>query len=161
MEYKASFPYPEIRVEESNPFYAAAMLSNIGGANSEMSAVSLYFYNSLIGGEGNAQIFRQISIVEMHHLDIFGRLAYLLGANPRLWEQQSYRMVYWTPDYNQYPVETKALLRNSLEGEMAAIEKYTRQAQEIRDPYILANLQRIINDEEVHVRIFESLLSGC
>ena len=44
-------PYPCIQVECENPRYAAAMLSNLGSCCSEMSAVSLYFYNSLLTRE--------------------------------------------------------------------------------------------------------------
>lgn len=64
-----------------NPAYAKAMLDNIGGLNSEMSAISLYVYNNLILEEKKeiAAIFHKVSIVEMHHLEIFGKLALLLG----------------------------------------------------------------------------------
>lgn len=41
-------PYPPVRAERPNPFYAQEILSNIGSCNSEISAVSLYLYNSTI-----------------------------------------------------------------------------------------------------------------
>ena len=81
--YADSAPYPPIQVCGRNPRYASAILSNVGACNSEISAVSLYFYNSLITKEYGGDIsecFHHISIVEMHHLDIFGQLALLLGA---------------------------------------------------------------------------------
>ena len=46
--YSDHIPYPPVKVDGKNPQYAAAILSNIGSCNSEMTAVSLYFYNSLI-----------------------------------------------------------------------------------------------------------------
>ena len=48
IQVRDSAEYPPVKVCEKNPRYAMAMLSNIGACNSEMSAVSLYFYNSLI-----------------------------------------------------------------------------------------------------------------
>ena len=45
--YSDHIPYPPVKVDGKNPQYAAAILSNIGSCNSEMTAVSLYFYNSL------------------------------------------------------------------------------------------------------------------
>ncbi len=48
LRYTADLPYPPIKVEMKNPAYAKAMLDNIGGLNSEMSAISLYVYNNLI-----------------------------------------------------------------------------------------------------------------
>ena len=137
------------------------MLDNIGGRNSEMSAVSLYYYNTIVldKHEDIAEIFRKISIVEMHHLDIFGRLAYQMGANPRLWTRGQRGMLYWTPGYNHYPVPLKSLLNNALEGELSAIAKYERQAKEIQDANVVENLKRIILDEQLHVEVYRSLLA--
>ena len=67
---------------------AYAMLSNVGSNNSEMTAVSLYFYNSVILNPvyaDFAQCFHKISIVEMHHLHIFASLSFQMGLDPRLW----------------------------------------------------------------------------
>ena len=47
IQVRDSAEYPPVKVCEKNPRYAMAMLSNIGACNSEMSAVSLYFYNSM------------------------------------------------------------------------------------------------------------------
>ncbi len=158
--FAAEAPYPQVKVKCMNQMYAREMASNIGACNSEMSAVSLYFYNSIIAGETYKEIsdcFHKIMIVEMHHLDIFGRLAYLLGADPRLWAYTRRRPIYWSPGCNQYPRQLKDLLQNALRGEEEAIRKYKRQAESIRDPYVVANLQRIIEDENIHVEIFHTL----
>lgn len=158
--YADASPYPPVQVTTPNPAYARAMLSNIGGRNSEMSAVSLYVYNSLVTGssfEEVSQTFRQLNLVEMRHLEIFGKLALRLGADPRLWSWQNRRRVYWSPSYNQYPRELKALLTNAIAGEKAAIRKYQYQAESIQDSGIVACLQRIILDEERHVEILTGL----
>jgi bacterioferritin len=146
---KVDLPYPSVQAGEVNPIYARAMLSNMGGSISEMTAVSLYFYNSLvIRGQYKqfASCFNFISIVEMHHLDIFGELALQLGADPRLWNKRNFRYVYWTPAYNQYPREIKALIR-----------KYSKQVKSIQNPNIVENLKRIILDEQLHIKIFENM----
>ena len=39
--YSSDAPYPPIKAESGNPAYARVMLDNIGGSNSEMSAISL------------------------------------------------------------------------------------------------------------------------
>ena len=86
--YADKSEYPEVCVQEKNRQYAAAMLGNVGACDSEMSAVSLYFYNGVIA-EGKfeeiSECFHKISIVEMHHLHTFATLANLLGADPRMW----------------------------------------------------------------------------
>ena len=154
-------PYPPIRPESRDPAYARAMLSNVGSDNSEMSAISLYFYNSVILDAKYAefaQCFHIVSIVEMHHLDIFAKFACQMGLDPRLWCERNRRETYWTPAYNQYPREVRAVVENAIMGEKAAIRKYERQCETIRDKNIVENLQRIILDERRHIEIFDSML---
>lgn len=160
-QYHVALPYPPVEAGGKNPVYANAILSNVGGSNSEMSAVSLYFYNHLITEaeyEEFSDAFEHISIVEMHHLEIFGELALQLGADPRLWAKQNNRCVYWTPGYNRYPRQIHSLIGNSLEAEKAAIRKYSKQAECISDANVVENLRRIILDEQIHVEIFEEML---
>ena len=72
MVFAAQEPYPPVQAERPNHRYAEAMLDNVGGSNSEMSAVGLYFYGHLAALEvpEAAEIFHRISLVEMHHLEI-------------------------------------------------------------------------------------------
>ena len=159
--FSSDMPYPPVKAEEKNPAYARVILDNVGGANSEMSAISLYVYNNLMTESNKeiADVFRRISIVEMRHLDIFGELALKLGTDPRLWSYNKGRMYYWCPGCNQYPTQIHALLTNALEGEIQAIRKYHAQSEWIEDGHIRSILNRIIADEELHVKIFRSLLS--
>ena len=154
-------PYPPVQAQTRKREYAYAMLSNIGSGNSEMSAVSQYFYNSVIlmaDYSDFARCFKQISVTEMQHLDIFATLARQCGADPRLWSLQGRRMAYWPPSYNNYPQEIRAVIENSIRGEENAIRKYTQQAKTIQDDNITANLERIIQDEQRHIEIFHEML---
>ncbi len=154
-------PYPEVRTNSRNPAYAYEMLSNVGSSNSEMSAIGLYFYNSVMLNpeyESFARCFDRIGIVEMRHLAMFADLAFQMGLDPRLWSMKNKKMVYWTPAYINYPREIKAVIYNSIKGENAAIQKYREQADTIRDANIVAILERIILDEKRHIEIFNSML---
>lgn len=161
-------PYPPLCIERPNPAYAAEMLSNIGACSSEMSTVSLYIYNSTILTDRNreyAQIFHKLSMVEMHHLDIFAHLAHMLGADPRLWTCSGKRPCYWSPACNRYPIQMEMLIKNALQGEQDTILKYRRQASQICDAHVVDLLNRIILDEQLHVQIFKEMLEdmrqGC
>lgn len=160
--YHAPEPYPPIRAEGRNQRYGAAMLDNIGGCGSEMSAVSLYFYDHLVTAwrPEVAECFHHISVVEMRHLEIFGTLALQLGMDPRLWSARQGRRFWWTPEYNQYPRKLGPLLQNALRGERETIRKYENQIRWIRDANIVENLERIILDEKQHIDIFRTLLEG-
>lgn len=159
MLYHSDLPYPPVQAGKKNPSYARAMLDNLGGSNSEMSAVSLYFYDSLVTAaqEEISLVFHKINVVEMHHMEIFGTLASQLGADPRLWTFRGTKPTYWTPGYHRYPQKLEMLLRYAIEGEEAAVLKYQKQAKMILDGNIVENLNRIILDEQIHIQILKDL----
>ncbi len=154
-------PYPPIQVQTANPVCAKAMLENLGGASSEMSAVAQYIYSSTVLSSTfpkAAAYFRQIAVVEMHHISIFAQLTQLLGGDPRLWSYEGGRPVYWTPSVLAYSRDPSVLLNRALSEENKTITTYRRMAGELPDPYIKAVLERLILDEEKHVTIFCRLL---
>lgn len=152
--------YPPVKVCARNPDYARAMLSNIGSCASEMSAVALYFYNSTVANgpyEEVGRAFRKISMVEMHHLNIYAELAELLGADPRLWSVNRGRPTYWSPNCMNYTRKVDELLKYAYRSEVETITKYEQQLQWIEDEYIQANIKRIILDEKCHLKVFDAL----
>lgn len=160
--YRVEGAYPEVRAAGRNPRYAAAMLENLGGPASEMSAVTLYFYDHLVTSDFPevAEVFYKLSVVEMRHLDIFGTLARQLGADPRLWCRQGGRPTWWTAGYLHYSQKLGALLQVALREEQATVRKYQEQAKWIGDQNVVQNLQRIIQDERLHVEILRGLLAS-
>ena len=159
--FSSELPYPSIKIEFSHHQYARFMLDNMGGMNSEMSTISMYLYNNLMVEENYrdiAVIYHKTSIVEMHHLNIFGKLAIALGEPPGLWSYQHNQRKYWSSSYNQYHHDLKRLVHQSLHGELAAIRKYKEQVNYVDDRCIADNLKRIIIDEEIHVSIFEKVI---
>lgn len=159
LECQAMEPYPPVQAAGRNPRYAAAMLDNIGGNNSEMTAVAGYFYAHLMTHDcpEAADAFHRISVVEMHHLEIFGELTRQLGEDPRLWGCPQGRKIWWSPGYLQYPRRLGPIIRTAVHWEKGAIRKYRSQLRWIGDPNICENLRRIIADEEAHLRVLATL----
>lgn len=175
--FRNSAAYPSVEVSGKNIDYAREILENIGSPESEMSTISLYIYNSMVTADEFKEVsdcFHGMAVVEMHHLEIFSRLAKLLGVQPRLWCQRQYqnrgfgggifmkssvvnRMVWWSPSYNTYHCELKPMLMDAIKGEQSAIRQYQRQAEMIQDSSICEILKRIILDEERHVEILSDL----
>ena len=159
--YADPAPYPPIQVTGPNASYAKEMLYNIGSCHSELTSVNLYFYDSLVTraqAPDVSECFRRIAMVEMHHLDIFGQLSVLLGADPRPWSCCGRRLAYWTPGCNEYPRALPLIIQYALEGENRAVEQYRQQTCKIRDPHIVALLERIILDEKKHIELFHQML---
>lgn len=157
--YQGHEPYPPVQAEGRNWRLAAAMLDNAGGRNSEMSAVAMYLYDGLVTAEMEevAESFRRISVVEMHHLEIFGTLAHQLGEDPRMWGVNQGRKSWWTPGYLQYPRRLDQILRAAIREEKGAIRKYRAQARWAPDRNVGENLRRIVEDEEQHLLVLELL----
>lgn len=162
MKCRAEGPYPEVRARGKNRRYGQAILSNVGGSVSEMGAVAQYIYARFTqaGRPEVAECLGQIAVVEMHHLSIFSTLASQLGEDPRLWTPFRGGRKYWTPEYLRYPQRLDQVLRYGIEEERTAIRKYTQQTLWIKDENVLANLQRIIEDEKVHIEVLTSLLES-
>lgn len=159
--YKVDLPYPPIQINGVYPEYGYMLLSNIGSSNSEVNAVSLYTYNKIITSPGFKEIsdtFHAISIVEMHHLDIFSQFCLLEGVDPRWWSCDQGNFEYWSPQFHAYPKELSCLLKYAIQGEQDAIKKYQQQAAIICDENIVKMLERIILDEQHHVELLNNLL---
>ena len=162
MGIQAAGPYPPLRVQGQNPVYAEMMLSNMGAPNSETSAVAFYRYARLMSMREDGEtsiLFHKVSVVEMHHLDLFAQLALELGGEPRLWHCRNNRREYWSPRCVNYAhCSVKDLVKNALEDERAAIRKYERQLACIADPGLAALLERVLEDEREHVKLWEEVL---
>lgn len=158
LTYNVDLPYPSTDVESPNSTYAKMILDNVGGRNSEMTAISSYYFNSLNGqSEEVCKLYRGINQVEMKHAEIFGNLAKNLGERPLFWSTCGHRRTWWSPSYTDYPLNLLDMLWASIEGEKSAIEKYQLQLRQIDDFNIKENLRRIILDEQHHVRLLTDL----
>lgn len=179
--YQAALPYPLVKPQCKNSQYAAAMLDNMAGQNSEMSAIGFYLYSGLVSDKYRevADTVRHINMVEMHHLEIFGSLAMQLGENPRLWSRCNRKggYHYWSPAFMKYPPfplpapvsaddctcstptnqSIKLLLTLAIDGEKEAIRKYMQQTTWIQDVNVCDNLRRISADEQLHLDILTQL----
>lgn len=157
---RVNAPYPEVHAQGRNVGYGELMLQNIAGCNSETSAIQLYVYNHMITAQWPtvAELFRCISLVEMHHLKIFGTLACQLGADPRLWCRQGGRMTWWTPAYLQYTRHLGPLLQIALREEERTARTYEAQARRVRDANVAANLVRIAQDEWLHAELLRGVI---
>lgn len=162
MKYYVDKPYPSIDQLDINIHYGQMILSNVGGLHSEMNAVSLYFYNNVIMENSWKDLsiaMHEISIVEMHHLDIFAKMCCKLGIDPRLWDCQNDFLEYWSPGYNVYPRQIQTMLENAIIQEQNTIDIYQYQISCIDEPVIQNVLQRIILDDKLHIQIFEKFLN--
>lgn len=161
MEYKNMKPYPEIKIEKPNIEYAKILLEDYAGNLSEDTAIHLYLYQSLATNEQLQEykdIMMHISEVEMTHLKLLGETIVKLGMNPIYGTLNNDNVPrLWTASNVNYSTSLKKMLEIDIEAETQAIHRYQNQILIIKDKYIQNLLRRIIEDEQVHLNIFQTL----
>lgn len=158
--YHSDLPYPKIEVDGPNIEYAKLIQLNYAGLVSEFSAVNQYIYQKIALFNYYPDISSTllgISEVEMHHLNILGEIITLLGGTPGYFIYKKNKNLNWSPSFLSYTTSIKELLTLNIRNEEAAIEQYRKTANLIPDENIVAMINRIILDEEYHIKLFKSL----
>ena len=151
--YKSNLPYPDIKVEKENIEYAKLLMYPYASMVSEDTATHLYMYQSFILDDNIGKILENIAIVEMHHLEMLAKTINLLGLKPEYKSND----IPWTSNYVNYNSNLKDILKINIEAETLAIKNYQNLIKVINDKYIKKMLERIIVDEEIHLKIFNDL----
>lgn len=160
--YSSNEPYPEIRVLAPNQYYADLLMDDYAGVVSEFTAINQYIYHMLELSPSDSdleRIYEGISIVEMKHLEILGKLIRLLGENPIYKGTFSTEGNLWNGYFVYYGNNFSERVYADLNSEYKAISNYKNDISKIQDTYIQAILKRIILDEEVHVKIFIDIIN--
>lgn len=113
MKCNSSRPYPSIRVNGKNEDYARLLMEDYAGGSSEETAIHLYLYQSLILKDKNeelADILKEISKVEMKHLDILGTLIEKLGVSPAFGAFDGDFLLPWNSSTVNYTADLKDIL---------------------------------------------------
>lgn len=91
-------------------------------------------------------------------MEMLGKVITLLGASP-LYRTVNFNKIKFWCGYNvKSTQEITEFLKENIEGEKLAIKNYRIHITQIKDPKIIALLERIIIDEEKHIEIFNMLL---
>ena len=151
-------PYPEPKVQGTNIYYASLLLEDYAGTISEMTAINQYIYHHLTFEkkefEDLAELEECIAIIEMYHLELLGRTIALLGVSPEYLVIDKGKSVYWNASYVYYGKDICDRLDSDIKAEQQAIRQYREHQVLIRDPHIQELLERIIKDEEYHIKLF-------
>lgn len=160
MKYSVDLPYPPIKVKTENSKFADLILLNYAGSVSEFSAITQYTYHEIAlkyKFEEVSETIQGIAEVEMHHLQMLGELIVKLGKSPGYWICKHKKLNFWTPEFISYSTDLKKVLAVDINDEKEAITQYKRTIQQIDDSYIIDIIDRIILDEEYHIKLFTEL----
>ena len=76
MNVKVNIPYPEIRVEKENCYYADLLRQDYAGSEGEITAVMLYSFQHFDKFKTNpeiSKILEEIAVVEMYHMELLAK----------------------------------------------------------------------------------------
>jgi len=155
--YVDSSPYPEV-TGAHDPETVAMLKEDYAGVHGELTAITMYVYQDGRSTENEtfANSVLQIAIVEMLHLDMLGDAIVALGGSPSFDDGQN----YWTANNVNYTADFKEMLRTDISAESTAIANYEKHAALTKNQSVKALLERIIEDEKLHLRFFTETLSA-
>lgn len=163
MGLKADLPYPTMEGIAANACMLRAVSPAYAGREGEMTAILQYVYQSILlgacGEEETAGVLLSIAVTEMHHLQILGTLISKLGAPPVFTACPPYPVGYYSASCVNYAKSPAAMLEADLYGERKAVEEYRKMLGKLSDPRVSAVIERIIEDELVHIKTIENLIA--
>ncbi|MDE7187562.1 MAG: rubrerythrin family protein [Lachnospiraceae bacterium] len=155
------FPYPPMKVQEQNQFYANLLTMDYCGSVSELTAITQYIHGeSCMCCEHCAQAKTLIGIAmaEMMHLQKLAELIILLGGSINFSvPTRNGRPQMWTPEYVNMTSGMSGIISSNIEAERAAISQYEQHMRMIEDSCVNAVLARIVQDEEYHIMLLQMM----
>lgn len=158
LDEKEKIEYPKIGYIEKNYRYANMLYDDLSGELGELSAVTQYVYEHMnINDNSNiSRIMLLIAIEEMKHLNMIGELIKKLGKNPYFISSNEKKWKSGNVNYNlENLYET---MKYNISTEEAAIRGYRKAMINTRNMQIRRLLNRIILDEETHIKIFRKIM---
>lgn len=150
-------PYPEIDIKEKNLEYAKIIKKCYCGLCSELTLVNQYNYQHLLVDSYLKEIFTKIAKVETEHLNILGELIISLGGDPIFAIEKRNKVINWSTKFINKDTLLKNILINNIRSELEIIDEYRKIATIIENENIITILNRIILDEELHIKIFNNI----
>ncbi|AGK98428.1 ferritin-like domain-containing protein [Clostridium pasteurianum] len=154
---RVNLPYPSVKICKKDKHDAALLLDDYASCcTSEYTTISQYIYaHELAGSKYVADVFLCIAMVEMSHLSMLANVICQLGVKPKF---RSGSCEIWCSDCVPYGHCTKDRIKLAIKGECKAIEQYRMHIEKLHNRCIKDLLARIILDEQLHIKIFKSLL---
>ena len=155
-KYASDLSYPEIEVEQ-NVAESKLLMPVYSGSASELTAVLTYSFQRYVSPKYPeiTTALKGIAITEMHHHELLGETIYALGGYPVRGAR-----TYWNGSLVNYTLDPRKYLRQNIVAEETAILNYERTILNLTTDSVKMLLERIILDEEVHIKIFKELLKS-
>lgn len=158
LSVRKDLPYPEPVIPYPNPVEAKKLMNDYGGRDSETTAILQYVYQSYVLSREFPEFSKklaEIAVCEMKHQKILGSAIAAYGSFPVI----GGRTAFWNGSYVNYATDLIKLLEYDIQGELCAIENYKNTILCVQNNTLKAVIERIIEDEELHVVVLKAMLA--
>ncbi len=153
--YKSELAYPVVSVEK-NLGDSKVLMPVYGGVGGEITAIMTYTYQHFITENKELSLMLEgVSAVEMHHMELLGKAITALGGYPVIGGR-----TYWNGSSVNYTLDPKRFLKQNVIAEENAILSYERAILNLSQDSLKLMLERIILDEEIHIKLFKEFLNS-
>lgn len=157
IDYQAKGEFPKIEITVPNMRDAQILQISLAGPKSETTSILTYLYQSYgvePFDEDISALLKKIAKVEMHHEDKLSTMITQLGGDPIMASQGR----FWTGKYINYTNNLKEILSMNILAEEHAVDFYKYSIERICTTQVKEVLERIIEDELVHIKAFKEVL---
>ena len=153
-KFASDLPYPTIDVK-GNLAQSKLLMPCYSGSNGELTAILTYCFQSYVTPKypDLERALMGVAKTEMLHHRLLGDTIYKLGGYPIMGAR-----TYWNGSMVNYTLDPKKFLQQNIAAEEGAIMNYERTILNLDDECVKMLLERIILDEEIHIKIFKELL---
>ena len=151
-------PYPKLEEIKQDYNFGRKLYDAYSGNYGELTSILQYTYEGITNETEKEmkKILQRIAIDEMKHLKILGEILIELGFIPFYMGSRNNK---WCSDNVKYKFKTiYEMLEYNIESEKYAIKEYKKLIEITDCKCIKEVINRIIKDEENHIRILKAIL---
>ena len=161
IQYQLNKPYPVPVGLSENRRCAQMLLRLYCGSVSELTSVCQYMYHyqeALPVYAPLAEAYQGICIAEMQHMTLLGGCIKQMGMRPKYrYFSESESPVNWSVRNVRYCSTVGDMLLADIQNEESTVKQYQQALRRTNNTQIKMLLERILEDEELHVQIFTDL----
>ncbi|BBF45429.1 protein from bacterioferritin family [Lachnospiraceae bacterium KM106-2] len=159
--YIDNAPYDEIKVISPNMYYGELIMNDYSGIEGKLTQYLQYRFHYYTAKQNKPKIavyMKKLAKVKEIHMEMFAELLFVLGTVP------AYRvgLVSGNDKWDSTNVTYGKTLKDQLEADLElgyrTIRNYNAHIKLISDPFIKKFLERILADEELHIKWLEYMI---
>lgn len=137
-----------------SPAYAAPT----GELNAILQYLYHYYHFNACGYKKFAETIESIAISEMIHLKLLGEVITALGASPVYTFNPPTMFNFYSAKFVSYSRSLVCMAEDDVRAEKQAIHDYERMLRVLKNAKIKEIIERILEDERLHLAAFEDIL---